>query len=472
MNPRNKATSAKQNVPPHKSQTVQPKVNARRPTAPPVYRPQQGHAAVQPKLGQKRSLPAAPPVYRPQPVPKVLQAKMPAHQSKGAPVAPPVYRPQPVPHVLQRKQAGGHQPSPNQLRCQPSAPPASCAQQAKSVQLKPAVVAQARKPPKAPAVYQPHQQRTAQPKVSTTVQRHIAPFSPRSGLGGVIQCVTEPPGSIVVHIEAGTKRIVAVQNDTGGNIPFAVLGEHSGQYNEGTAVVTKSGSSVSSVRFARVDTKEDDLMSMPKVKFAMREVAATPIIVEPIEPPTANFTFAISRQGGLVREKFTGFENTHKGDQGTVHFEKHGAERGIEATSKLDYINKAKAYGAEGGRAFCEAIVKNTLIRVDPEGTEIRKVLIANGKTIRTFYVWDPLFSSDPFAFAIYYTITSNLKIPLAKVDPVILQQLEEAGVNLEATERELIIDKLEKGDSIEDIHSETLAPIGLITVLRNEIRS
>jgi len=40
-------------------------------------------------------------------------------------------------------------------------------------------------------------------------------------------------------------------------------------------------------------------------------------------------------------------------------------------------------------------------------------VRIVNNHHARTFYVWDPAISSDPFAFAIFYTV---LGIPIARL--------------------------------------------------------
>jgi hypothetical protein len=60
--------------------------------------------------------PTAPPVYRPQTAPRALQPKIiaphqPAHQSRPAPVAPSAYSPAPTPHggvALQPKSAPNH----------------------------------------------------------------------------------------------------------------------------------------------------------------------------------------------------------------------------------------------------------------------------------------------------------------------------------------------------------------------------
>lgn len=100
---------------------VQPKMgnaaqNRKPPTAPPVYRPQSVHKALQPKIAQSKTSPvqlqanvarqAAPPVYRPQNGLKAVQPKMASgQQANNRPVAPPAYRPQPTPRVLQTKKA-------------------------------------------------------------------------------------------------------------------------------------------------------------------------------------------------------------------------------------------------------------------------------------------------------------------------------------------------------------------------------
>lgn len=73
-----------------KPPVIQPKAVATRPTAPPVYRPQHGRQAMQPRIGnalQGKTQPVAPPVYRPQPVPKVLQTKRASAGAVASPVA-------------------------------------------------------------------------------------------------------------------------------------------------------------------------------------------------------------------------------------------------------------------------------------------------------------------------------------------------------------------------------------------------
>lgn len=108
--------------------------SVKRPVAPPVYRPQQGTKAVQPKMAQaappvvhakvNAARLAAPAVYRPQNRSQPVQAKTAsAAQVKKPPVVPPVYRPQPTPKVLQTKQASaGASNSPTAGREMPKAP--------------------------------------------------------------------------------------------------------------------------------------------------------------------------------------------------------------------------------------------------------------------------------------------------------------------------------------------------------------
>lgn len=97
--------------------------------------------------------PTAPPVYRPQPVSKVLQAKSamaqpqtivqsrkvatgpPINQARQ-PVAPPVYRPQPAPRVVQKKSSSSPGPEAVQARRKPIAPPIYRPQAKKVVQPK------------------------------------------------------------------------------------------------------------------------------------------------------------------------------------------------------------------------------------------------------------------------------------------------------------------------------------------------
>ncbi|WP_368671758.1 C2 family cysteine protease [Lewinella sp. W8] len=150
----------------------------------------------------------------------------------------------------------------------------------------------------------------------------------------------------------------------------------------------------------------------------------------------------------------TGFEKSpQSGDQGEIHFQKHGDEFG--AKSKTDYIKKAQDFGRESSDDFIEVIVKNTRIRYDEKR---RTIIIAAGKTIRTFYVWDPRFSNDPVGYAIYYTITHNIGIPLRDVDQKIIGKLRAISVDLEAVEEDYIAKRMLEGVDESEIARETLA--------------
>lgn len=162
---------------------------------------------------------------------------------------------------------------------------------------------------------------------------------------------------------------------------------------------------------------------------------------------------AISRAGGLSNTRFQGFEVAAAGDG---HFAKHGAE--FNAPDKAAYIRKAKAYGEANGE-YLEAMIGNTFIRVDPDVAKNRRVFVANGAKIRTFYVWNPAFSADPFAYAIYYTITHNLRIPITGVEPATHKLLQAQGVDLVETQVDYIIKSFLAQKSVAEICSETLAP-------------
>ncbi|UOQ55428.1 hypothetical protein [Hymenobacter cellulosivorans] len=112
---------------------------------------------------------------------------------------------------------------------------------------------------------------------------------------------------------------------------------------------------------------------------------------------------------------------------------------------------------------YLEAIIGNTYIKTDPAGMRNRAVFIANGKKIRTFYVWDPDFSYDPFGYAIYYTITNNMGKPLKSLDPAISRQLSAVGVDLQRVENDYILKSLNNYKSYATISSETKLPISEI---------
>ena len=103
-------------------------------------------------------------------IPRVAQLKTGvAAQSVKRPSAPPVYRPQPVPRVLQTKKLPGQNSQLVQAPRQPVAPPVYRPEHKKIVQ--PKVSVPQRKLPTAPPVYRPEQKRVAQPKMATVAQQ-------------------------------------------------------------------------------------------------------------------------------------------------------------------------------------------------------------------------------------------------------------------------------------------------------------
>jgi hypothetical protein len=309
--------------------------------------------------------------------------------------------------------------------------------------------------------------------------------------------MTDPPAKIVVYFETGSSTVAKVENDKGATIGHVLAETHEGIVPEGYVVLMLAGRSVASARFA---TEAADITSLgPKAKIAAKNIEVKETAPPPkpekkstgpkdaadsddeeapaprmglpaatlATPALATKTFKLTLKTGvgdsIVTEKFTGFEKGYadEADQGQIHFEKHGDE--FEAEDKASYIRMAKAFGESGAKFCLEAIIGNTIIKVDPDGMELRRVFIANAKKIRTFYVWDPDYSSDPFAYAIYYTITNNLGIPLAQVDPRIIALLDTNGVDLAEMEVEVITNLLRDGKSNADIRRETLAPMRLI---------
>lgn len=117
--------------------------------------------------------------------------------------------------------------------------------------------------------------------------------------------------------------------------------------------------------------------------------------------------YAIAIKGNLNAEErrtFTSFESSHEKNQADIHFEKHGDEFGDDMT-KPKYIRLAKEFGSDTKGQYLDFAYGNTFVRCDLESCEERRVFVANARYVRTFYIWDPDFSRDPFAYAIVYTI-------------------------------------------------------------------
>jgi hypothetical protein len=106
--------------------------------------------------------------------PVVAQLKTTAPAAKR-PVAPPAYRPQPTPKVLQTKRSPSA-PQSVQTPRQPVAPPVYRPEAKKTIQQK---AAPQRKLPTAAPVYRPEQKRIVQPKISPATRAHTPPQVPR-----------------------------------------------------------------------------------------------------------------------------------------------------------------------------------------------------------------------------------------------------------------------------------------------------
>jgi hypothetical protein len=163
--------------------------------------------------------------------------------------------------------------------------------------------------------------------------------------------------------------------------------------------------------------------------------------------------------------KFSAFANqsSSKG-----HLEKHGAE--VDASSMASYLREARAFGdiaGDAGQHLREAWIDNTSIRVGSELEDSVPVLIVNNHQARTFYVWRPAFSSDPFEYAIFYTLTASRRMSIHDLSAENLAILEDQAVDLFAMEREVIDRRLAEGRTIDQVAAETLAPRALVAERR-----
>ncbi len=183
-------------------------------------------------------------------------------------------------------------------------------------------------------------------------------------------------------------------------------------------------------------------------------------------PAPLRFDLALSAPGQehLESGKFPSFDSGQGGNQGDIHFDKHGKE--FAAENKLNYIKQAREFGEGESTDSLEAMLGNTFIRVDPEGRQDRKVFVGNSRKIRTFYKWNPDYSSDPFGYAIYYTITHNMGRPIKDLDPEIGEQLKRFGVDLSAVENDYVLRALNQWKSPETISEETKLPVEEVELL------
>jgi hypothetical protein len=274
--------------------------------------------------------------------------------------------------------------------------------------------------------------------------------------GLAVQPMMAVPAKVVIQL-VGPK-VVGVVDGTGRALPFAV----DGVVDVGGVVVSGGGKKPWGARFRR---GENDYVKIAKVEaeeiVPLEEVAE--VDYEALEIVVYNGILSDEPPPPVT---FTSFESNEKGQ---AHFEKHGAE--VHAKSLANYLKMAKAFGAEKIDGLREAIIDRTVIRVDPETEEHVRVLIVNNRQLRTFYVWDPAFSSDPFVFAIYYTITSSKGIPLRSLSPQTLAYLEEQDVDLFAMEIEEIDRQVLSGRKLSQIEAATLAPRELISKRRDVAR-
>ena len=272
----------------------------------------------------------------------------------------------------------------------------------------------------------------------------------------VVQRVTEVPAAVIVKIVDGN--VTEVRNAADEQpITFALEAHAPATVPEGTALVTGRAKTLA-IRFATVDTAIGDLSSLTKVKIQSTEAVSTASSSSSSSAPRASSASSAAPRYALTDSQvkissatqdplfrkgmgLTAFEKSGSArdnnlvDQGQIHFDKHGGEfEGIDTKSK--YITAARDFAnINGHRSQIEVQIKNTRIRYDPAK---HLIVIANDKLIRTFYRWDPEFSSDPVAFAIYYTITHNMGLQLSDIDANIVTRLRAAGHDLNAMEQEV----------------------------------
>ncbi len=207
---------------------------------------------------------------------------------------------------------------------------------------------------------------------------------------------------------------------------------------------TSSSSIQRSMRKENINTK------------ALREKGSFPSITQRLSKEDVKVS--LKGEGSLFTNgmKLSAFTNTALGEE---HFIKHGAEFN-EVDTKQQYIKKAQSFGNQISKEYVEATINNTNIRFDPNNNFM---LIASGKKILTFYVWNPIFSKDPVAYAIYYTITHNQRTPIRELPEDILVKLKDKGIDLFSTERDFVDAELRKGISIDKIMDLSGAPFEFI---------
>lgn len=290
----------------------------------------------------------------------------------------------------------------------------------------------------------------ASPQVAQLMQ-----YAAVANTSRVVQRVTAAPAAVIVKVVDGN--VTEVRNAADGQqITFALEAHAPATVPEGTALVTGTAKA-RAVRFATVDTAIGDVAQLTKVRIQATESVSTASSSSAPRAASASSTAPtyalgdsqVSISGATQASLFgkgmrlSAFEKSGSArdgdlvDQGQSHFNKHGKEfEGIDTKGK--YISAARGFAnAPGDSSQIEVQIKNTKIRYDPA---THTIVIANDKLIRTFYRWDPEFSSDPVAFAIYYTITHNMGLKLSDVDAGVLARFRSAGHDLHAMEREVAL--------------------------------
>lgn len=291
----------------------------------------------------------------------------------------------------------------------------------------------------------------------------------------VIQMDADLPSSITVVFNERNE-IVRVYDNEGHDILFAIFDHSVSEYEEGTVVITPKK------LVARFATVKGDYGSLTKIKSVKKEIdktskeKATSSSIPSSEPskPKPGLTkedIKISLEGErslfIKGMGLTGFESTSQsGDQGRIHFEKHKDEFDPVPRDKGAYVRMGQSFGRSPASEFIEVTIKKTKIRFDPRNGY---VLIASNKLIRTFYVWDQTYR-NPVAYAVYYTITNNMRIPLGMIEQSVVELFSSKGIDLFAMEREIIVKKLRDKVAPAEISNETLAPISFIQEVKRRL--
>lgn len=131
---------------------------------------------------------------------------------------------------------------------------------------------------------------------------------------------TDTPADITVHQEDNGK-VRRVSASTG-DLTFYVVGVDTipDTIPEGAAVVTMNGTKVSVVRFANDAVAGSAFAGLGKVKFTVARALPTVTVTVPVSTKRT-LDFKVSLTGGVVDERFQGFEGEESGNQ---HFAKHG----------------------------------------------------------------------------------------------------------------------------------------------------